>query len=1002
MSNVSAAENFELFVHQIQKCLSKEQIISDITRRFAYGTDASFYRLTPKLVLRINSPEELTHVIIAAKKFNIAITFRAAGTSLSGQAITDSVLIILSSDWQGIKVFSQGDKISLQPGVIGASANAALQPFSRKIGPDPASINSCKIGGIAANNASGMCCGVKQNSYHTLASMKIILANGTRLDTNCEASVEDFLSTETKLVNGLQNLAKTLKENPVLLDKIKHKYRLKNTTGYGVNALIDFENPVDIISHLMIGSEGTLGFIENITYNTIKVEPYKATGLYIFSSMRVACELVSLLSKEQVQAVELMDSRALNCVNKTDNKNKQQGYESNSAGLLIEFSAKSKNDLDDIESRLLNVIKRFDSHLQHSEPFTCDKNHIDELWRIRKGLFPAVGANRTKGTTVVIEDVALPLSQLADGVADLQQLFTTFNYNEAIIFGHALDGNLHFVFTQSFDEEKEVKRYESFMSSVSELVAIKYQGSLKAEHGTGRNMAPFVSLEWGEDIYHVMEQIKHLFDPTGILNPGVIINNDKNIHLKHLKKMPQADEVIDECIECGFCEPVCPSKNFTLTPRQRIAVWRQIQYLEQLKSKDQLSSVSLQNELKALKREYQFLGVDSCAATGLCAQACPVNIDTGKFIKGLRATQQTEQTKKWGRFVDRHFATTLGVARGGLNVVATMHNIIGEKATQKLFSGLNKLSYGFVPKWHSFWPHGANTISVKQVDVSIFDKNTSDKSISDISTAINIEQHNLSTQEKVIYIPACPNRLFSSSQPIKSTQQTSPDEPNAKQKSVNTKSLIDVMQSLMAKANIELIIPNKIESLCCGMPWASKGLTQSSIDKKSAFIAFIDNVSEQGKWPVITDASPCALTLSESENSNTKQSVIYEATEYIAKVVLDKITITPSDEPFMLHKSCSSIKMDEGKYLEKIARLCSANIIVPEDIKCCGFAGDKGFYLPALNESALQTLRSQVPEKCTQGLSNSKTCEIGLSHHSGINYQSILYLLDDVSQKKCV
>jgi len=962
-------QSFNCFIMAVEKIMPKENIMTRFLLRFAYGTDASFYRLVPKVVLRVENESELRQVITLANTHAIAVTFRAAGTSLSGQAITDSVLIILSRHWQGIDVLSQGDKICLQPGVIGAHANQALAAYDRKIGPDPASINSCKIGGIAANNASGMCCGVKDNSYHTLADIKLVFADGSQLDTALASSRAAFKVSHKHLLNEIVKLSNELKSQPTLADKIKHKYRLKNTTGYGINALIDFDDPIDMISHLMIGSEGSLAFIADITYNTVKVMKKQMAGLFVFNDIKIACEVVHLLANENVLAIELMDSRALHSValQLTDLLPFEQ-IDSQSTGLLIEFGADTSAQMNILQERISAHINIFSKYLQCSKPFTSNSDVIAALWKIRKGMFPAVGAKRKVGTTVIIEDIALPLVRLAEGVEDLHQLFDKYGYKEAIIFGHALAGNLHFVFTQAFDTPTEVKRYSDFMSAVTQMVAVEYQGSLKAEHGTGRNMAAFVELEWGHDIYLIMAKLKALFDPKNILNPGVIINNDANAHINHLKTMVPADEQIDKCIECGFCESVCPSKELTLTARQRISVWRRICELS-IQEKQSGLTLEQQQQYQSLLADYQYYGIDSCAATGLCGQECPVGIDTGQFIKSLRAkNNQIEKVPNKiaisvANTIARHFSPITSITKVGLQSVSLLAGVVGDKATTSSFTLLNRVSQNIIPKWYPAWPKAAK-------------KYTSNDEV---------------FADKVIYIPSCANRVFA-------TDHSCEDQ----------RSIIEVMQSILSKAKLEMVIPKNINNFCCGMPWASKGFQDTADRQRQAFIDLVENVSEQGRWPVVTDASPCALTLKSNARqadscAQTKQlpdTKIYEASEFIAKHVVDKLHIVKSSQTFLLHKTCSSIKMDEGKYLTEVVSQCSDNIVVPEHISCCGFAGDKGFSLPELNESALQPLASQVPVGCQGGLSNSRTCEIGLSKHSDIGYQSFLYLLDEVSVEK--
>ncbi|GHE98673.1 FAD-binding and (Fe-S)-binding domain-containing protein [Thalassotalea profundi] len=961
MLETNKVNSFSCFLAAVKNVIDDKSVIENELQRYAYGTDASFYRLTPKLVINISSEEQLIQVIKLSNQYLIPITFRAAGTSLSGQAITDSVLIILSHNWSNIDVLEKGRKVKLQPGVIGSHANRALASYGRKIGPDPASINSCKVGGIAANNSSGMCCGVKHNSYHTLADIRIVLPNGSVLDTANLLSRQEFVRNNPALIFNVTKLAEKIKQDERLANKIAHKYRLKNTMGYGVNALLEYTDPIDIISHLMVGSEGTLGFIADITYNTIAIDEFSSVGLFVFDDMKVTCELVQQLANEDVSAIELMDGSALNSVS-----DKLQHFISidklshDHVGLLIEISSNTLKGLKGLKGKQIQTeqhINNCGAHLIASKAFTQETPDIEKLWSIRKGMFPAVGAARAIGTTVIIEDVALPLPDLADGVEKLQQLFQQYGYYEAIIFGHALDGNLHFVFTQSFDEESEVQRYSDFMRSVSTLIAIDFNGSLKAEHGTGRNMAPFVEMEWGKDIYQVMKSIKEAFDPLNIFNPGVIINDNSHAHLLDLKSLPKAHSVVDKCIECGFCESVCPSKDYTLTPRQRIAVWRRI---NELKATDKFDTLNQSENItyNNLQKDYQFYGVDSCAATGLCAHECPVGIDTGKFIQSLRADKKSSQ---WLMSQSaQHFSKVVWGANKAIKLVNKTSQLLGPKKTKVLFHWLNKLSFNQIPHWQNSWPNGEGQLLHNQ----------------DIDSKHKINKEAKKVQlNKVVFISSCTNRVFAT-------------DNNAQDK----RSLISAFSSVLTKANIELIIPKGVNSLCCGKPWLSKGNTLIAEQKAQQFIDMVTDASENGRWPIVIDASPCALALDE-----LKGFKIQELSEYLLTSVVPHITITKTLEPIMLHKTCSSIQRDGATALTTLASLCCDNIIIPNDIYCCGFAGDKGFFLPELNKNALAPLAAQIPNDCHRGISNSRTCEIGLSEHSKLPYQSIVYLLDEVS-----
>lgn len=934
-------------IEQLRQQIDEKRIITDPTLTLAYGTDASFYRLLPQLVLQLDTLDEVIFAIKTCYERQIPITFRAAGTSLSGQAQSDSVLITLTRRWRDHKVFNDGAQIWLQPGIIGAEANTILAPFGRKIGPDPGSINSCKIGGIVANNASGMCCGTSQNSYRTIAGMTVVLADGTLLNTLDINSIAAFKKSHPKMVSELMSLVSECQANRVLTDKIRHKYRLKNTTGYSLNALVDFDDPIDVLQHLFIGSEGTLGFIADVTYNTVINHAFKASGLFVFTDIEQTCLAVSQLSKTRVAAVELMDNRSLASVAEKPGMPDfiaQLGAAGNTeaAALLIEIHAEDEQDLQRQAEGLQQIINVFSPIEQVN--FSRDATICDQLWGIRKELFPAVGAVRESGTTVIIEDVAFPIEQLAPAVRDLQMLFTQFNYTEAIIFGHALAGNLHFVFTQAFDTQPEIERYSAFMDAVAKLVAVDYQGSLKAEHGTGRNMAPFIELEWGYDGYQLMLAIKGIFDTRGILNPGVIINTDKQAHLKNLKAMPVADELIDKCVECGFCEPVCPSRNLSLTPRQRNTVFREISRLRR--------SNEDPARLAAMEKTYRYYGLDTCAATGLCAERCPVGINTGDLVRKLRQNH-TEKAKRIASWTGDHFSTVTATAKAGLTVASKMHKVLGTQTMQKLTKKAYQLSGHKIPQWTPQMPLPAAKIIVPV--------------ISGI------------TKERVVYFPSCAARNM-----------------GVAVEAQDKRSLAEVTISVLEKAGYEVILPEDLNNLCCGMPYTSKGFPTTAESKAQQLDQALWQASHQGQYPILMDTSPCAST---SKQHLRKDLTIYEPFKFVADFVLPRLNIIPQQAPVMLHITCTSRREGLAAVIERVTKACAEEVIIPDDITCCGFAGDKGFTKPELNASALAPLKAQVPVGCHEGYSNSRTCEIGLSEHSGIEYRSILYLVDKVSHR---
>ncbi|WP_426235633.1 FAD-binding and (Fe-S)-binding domain-containing protein [Pseudomonas sp. TWP3-2] len=928
------------FLRDAQKLIPAERRFDDALSTLAFGTDASFYRLIPKLVIRVESEDEVVTLLQLAQRDQVPVTFRAAGTSLSGQAISDSVLIVLGDNWNAREIRGQGMQIRLQPGVIGAQANAWLAPFGRKIGPDPASINACKIGGIVANNASGMCCGTAQNTYHTLAGIRLVLADGTRLDTEDAASVAAFRVNHGDLLERLATLGRETRANSELAAKIRHKYRLKNTTGLSLNALVDFDEPVDILSHLLVGSEGTLGFISAVTYNTVIDHPNKASALIVFPDVETCCNAVTVLKSQPVSAVELLDRRSLRSVqDKPGMPDFVQQLSNNACALLIESRAASSTLLQEQLAQIMASLHGF--AVEKQVDFTEDPLENARLWAIRKDTFPAVGAVRKTGTTVIIEDVTFPVEQLAIGVNRLIELFDKHSYDEAILFGHALEGNLHFVFTQGFNSPEEVARYQAFMDDVAQLVAVEFGGSLKAEHGTGRNMAPFVELEWGSDAYQLMWQLKRLLDPKGILNPDVVLSEDPQIHLKHLKPLPAADEIVDKCIECGFCEPVCPSKGLTLSPRQRIVIWRDIQ----VKKRAGVDTTELE-------KAYEYQGIDTCAATGLCAQRCPVGINTGELVKKLRARTATHT--KAANWIEGNFARTLQGARLTLHVANGARMMLGAPRLAKLSATLTRLSKGQVPQWNNAMPQPEKAIR--------------------FSPAVSDER------PRVVYLAACVSRVMG---PVAGDNEQM--------------SLYDKTRGLLEKAGYQVVFPDNLDNLCCGQPFASKGYAEQAEHKRQELISALLHASRGGLDPIYCDTSPCTLRLVQDVGETRLD--LYDPVRFIRTHLLDRLDFTPQDAPIAVHVTCSTQHLGESQALIDLARKCSKNVVIPEGIHCCGFAGDKGFTTPELNRHSLRTLKDAV-QHCSEGISTSRTCEIGLTQHGGIDYHGLVYLVDRVTQAK--
>lgn len=937
---------YKQFVERILKVVPSDRVLHDELSLLAFGTDASFYRLLPKVVVKARNEEDIVAILAAAHDLNIPVTFRAAGTSLSGQSISDSVLVIVSHGWDKYQILNDAAQIRLQVGIRGIRANQYLAKYGRKIGPDPASTDSAMIGGIINNNASGMSCGTHENSYRTIADARIILPDGTVLDTGNEESVKSFRRSHKEMLERLENISKRIAANPALKEKIVKKYSIKNTTGYGLNTFVDYTDGIDIIKHIIVGSEGTLAFLSDVTLNTVVNPKFKATSLIIFPTIGIACEAVQVLRHEPVSAVELLDRQSLKSVEAAPGvppfiKTLPDGC----CALLVETQTLTQEELNKNVDEITESIK----HIETTLPFifTTDPREQAAFWKIRQEALPTVAGLRKTGTTAVIEDVCFPVDTLAKAVTDLREVLHRNHYDDAGIFGHALAGNLHFMFNQDFQTQSEIDRFHKFMDEIAEVVVDKYDSSMKAEHGTGRNIAPYVRKEWGDEAYAIMQEIKSIFDPKGILNPGVILNEDPNIHVSNLKPNPATHELVDKCMECGFCESKCVAEGLTLSPRQRVAVYREIHSLK--------TTGQEPHRAAELQKNYQYYGMDTCATDSLCAMRCPVKVDTGKMIKVLRSQTNSKCSEKIAMTLANNIKCVTSLGRFGLSALYYIRVVLGKRLFGAIARGLRTITFGLVPLWTEPFPKGNRH--------STFSK--------------PVAKVNEGEENNIVYFPSCITRTmgtaYSYSKEVEITELT---------------------KRLLTKAGYNIIYPKNLDKLCCGMAFSSKGFVDAGKKLSDELEAALLEASQGGKYPVLCDMSPCLYTMHSNMDGGALK--LYEPAEFADKFLLPRLNIRQSDEKVAVFSVCSAKKLAVDQTLANIARACAKEVVVV-DSNCCGFAGDRGFLLPELNKHGLRYLKEQV-YGCDSGYATSRTCEIGLSHHSGLEFKSILYLLDRCSE----
>ena len=1003
------------FLSDLRQFMPSDRIYTDELRTLGWGTDASFYRQIPKVVLRSDGEAEISKIVQLCKKYQLPFTFRAAGTSLSGQSCTDSVLIVAGKHWEGYRLADDHERITLQPGIVGARVNQILKPYGRVFPPDPASIGSAMVGGIVVNNASGMNCGVHANSDRMMVSARMVLTDGTVLDTGDEESRAAFRRSHPEMIKKIEALRDRVRADEELASRIRKKYSIKNVTGLNLRPLVAYDDPFDIIAHSMVGSEGTLAFLSEVTMRTLKDYPYKASAMVYFLTMKESCEAVVAMKKLKagdedlamsaenlmVKSAEMLDYMSLSSVDdpvylqyqKDVDAGKIPGVEPgdyhNLTAILTETKGITHEQLLEKVERIKECLGQFQLYIPAE--FTEDPAIYGKYWAIRSGIFPSVGGTRPVGTSCLIEDVAFPIESLPEATVKLQRLIADHGYADACIYGHAFEGNYHFILNQSFADEHEVARYAEMMRDVAKLVVEEYDGSLKAEHGTGRNMAPFVKYEWGEKAYEVMKELKAIFDPDGLLNRGVIFNDDPDCFIKCLKPLPVLDFDYDKvpdgghylmepslstaqetvrqvkrankCIECGFCEVNCMSCGLTLSSRMRIAVQREIRHLT--------STGENPERLATLKRQYKYYGDQTCATDGLCSTSCPMKINTGELTHLIRQMDMNESPTgyKIGEFAANHMAGIKSGLRVMLDVAHVAHVTLGSTLMTDICRGMNKMG---LPLWTTAMPKKKRQPKPSDLTQMII------KSIE--VRGEKEEVRGKKQTSKVVYFPSCINQTMglSKESPVK--------QP-----------LVDEICELMRKAGYEVIFPEGMERMCCGQIWESKGMLDIADRKSAELEAALWKASEEGKYPVLCAQSPCLHRMKKVMH----KMHLYEPAEFIMKYLVERLDFHPIDRHVALHLTCSTREMGVDKDMIALAKMCSTNVFLPEGVGCCGFAGDRGFTFPELNQYGLRKLRPQIEANHIEvGYSNSRTCEIGLESNTGIPYMSIVYLVNECTSAK--
>jgi D-lactate dehydrogenase len=923
---------------ELEQLLGADRVLARASDIVRYASDASPYRLLPQVVVMARDAEDVAKTLAFGKRSGIPVTFRAGGTSLNGQGQSEGILVDVRRHFSGVAVEEDGARARVKPGTVLGHANRVLAPHGRKLGPDPASTDIACVGGVIANNSGGMRCGVTKDSYSTVSSMTLVLPSGTTIDTAAPGAAERFAAEEPELAKGLEAIRDEIRADTELSERIRRKFAIKNTTGYRLCAFLDADEPLEIFRRLVVGSEGTLAFVAEAVFETVPLPARTTTAWIHFRGIEEAIATVRDFVDSGAMAVELMVAPALITAawNMVGAPEEWKELPPESAVLLVEYGAADEDELAAQVARAEEILAGHETIQPFA--FTRELEEIELAWRVREGLHGLIGRLRLPGTALIVEDVCVPPERIAEGARDLQALLGEHGFLPGVA-GHASAGNLHFMLTPDFAKQEDLERYEAFMAKLVELIVGKYDGSLKAEHGTGINMAPYVEREWGEEATELMWRVKRLADPDGVLNPGVVLNRDPDVHLRNLKTTPAIEDSANTCVECGFCEPVCPSRNLTTTPRQRIVLRREIAR--------QPEGSPLR---KALLEEYEYDSLETCAADGSCQLACPVGIDTGALVKELRKEGHGERAEAAALAAAKRWKTVEAVSRLSLRLGGPL--VRWTKRGRNLPGAARRGGEGD--------PHPTKAGSVGR------------GSPSPPQSAV-----------AAVYVPSCTNRIFGGN-PVEALVAVSaragmpvriPDDVAGSCCGLpfGSKGFAGAQRH---KAN------EMVERL---WRWSDEGSLPIVIDAASCTQA----LTEPGEG-----------VLSEENAERLSKLEILDSVAWAYDHLLPRLELTDRVGSATVHPTCATRHLGLAPRLRSLAGFLADDVYVAPSATCCGFAGDRGISHPELTESATRPQAEELAGRHFDAhLSNNRTCEIGLSRATGEDYESVLILLERLTRK---